>query len=92
MRNLLSLFVPTLVLAAATSGVWAQTDKPAEPAAQPAATAPAAKAKSRNAAPAEAKGGNPDLLGIVAEVPEIKCVIKPAMSNEDIANCRRAKQ
>ena len=83
MRNVLSLLASTLVLATAASGVWAQTDKPAEP---------AAKTKSRNAAPADAKAGNPDLLGIVAEVPEIKCVVKPAMSNQDIANCRRAKQ
>ena len=88
MRNVLSLLASTLVLATAASGVWAQTDKPAEPA----AAAPAAKTKSRNAAPADAKAGNPDLLGIVAEVPEVKCVIKPAMSNQDIANCRRAKQ
>ncbi len=92
MRNVLSLLASTLVLATAASGVWAQTDKPAEPAAQPAAAAPAAKTKSSNAAPADAKAGNPDLLGMAAEVPEIKCVIKPAMSNQDIANCRRAKQ
>lgn len=91
MRIAIPLLASTLVLAAASS-VWAQTDKPAEPAAKPEAAAPAAKGSSRNAPPPETKGGNPDQLGMVAETPEIKCVVKPAMSNQDIANCRRAKQ